>query len=234
MRQQLLLFFIACIPLAGQSPVSQVALSENQGPVSLMSGTGKRLAAAVHLQVDLSYPRGPRERRDLSVVFDQQSGRYMWELASFPAPTKGKFREDLESRKAALYSGPEGLVQFWYNTELFVKVRSGLANSLDDAKRLSLEELANGLTKIEPGYKVPTTELPSWPWDFKPLDVFHAIGSEMFCASDVAYCTGKPSTIELIEKQGGNWRVIVRNRFDVEVILDQSFKLLSARKLTQP
>ena len=31
-----------------------------------------------------------------------------------------------------------------------------------------------------------------------------------------------------------NWRLVLRNRYDVEVIVDQNFDLVSAQQLTQP
>jgi len=50
--------------------------------------------------------------------------------------------------------------------------------------------------------------------------------------------TGGPppdsNMIVSIGKQGAAWSLVLRNRFDVEVIVDRSLDLVSARQLTQP
>jgi hypothetical protein len=40
--------------------------------------------------------------------------------------------------------------------------------------------------------------------------------------------------IASIGKQGSNWRLVLRSRWDEEVILDQNFNLVSVQQLTQP
>jgi len=40
--------------------------------------------------------------------------------------------------------------------------------------------------------------------------------------------------IASISKQGSNWRLVLRNRWDEEVILDQNCSLVSVKQLTQP
>jgi hypothetical protein len=81
----------------------------------------------------------------------------------------------------------------------------------------SLNEIQQGLATLEGGYHM----------DYKLVPDF-------WCAPLVAWCGNDRNTIASIGKQGSNWRLVLRNRWDEEVILDQNFNLVSAQQLTQP
>ena len=92
MQMNPLLLILACIPLAAQQAASPVPLSESKDVVPAFTLSGAITLPAVHLQLDITYAHGKKERRDLSVVYDPQSGHYLWHLAAFPAPANGAIR----------------------------------------------------------------------------------------------------------------------------------------------
>jgi len=95
---------------------------------------------------------------------------------------------------------------------------------------------------------LPTFERAGYHRDYKLIPVFgpmagfdsklppgyKPIPRGFACEPFKSCCPSDKNTIAFISKQGNNWRLVLRNRFDVEVILDQNFDLLSAQQLTQP
>jgi hypothetical protein len=57
---------------------------------------------------------------------------------------------------------------------------------------------------------------------------------EFRCAPNQAWCPPASNIVVSIAKQSDNWRIVLRNRFDMEVIVAQNLDLVSARQLTKP
>ena len=69
---------------------------------------------------------------------------------------------------------------------------------------------------------------PTIPANFKPIP------KTFWCAEVVSFCPTNDNSIVSVTKQGNNYRLIVRARFDAEVIVDQNLDVVSAQQLTQP
>jgi hypothetical protein len=230
-----LLFVLACIPLMAQESISRVAFSDSENVVTVFSSSGAIALPAVHLQLDISYPRGRKERRDLSVVYDPQNGHYLWRLASFPAPVEtGRFMDGMKSNKEVIYADADGLLDVLFRSDLWVKVYKSRADSLDAAERGALAEIQQGLASIERYQPRRGPAPPTWPWDYKPVDLGRAITSDFRCLPMHANCKDELDTVVSIGKQGGNWRIVLRNRWDQEVILDSKFDLVRTQRLAAP
>ena len=229
-----LLFASLCLPLMAQ--VSPVALSDSKDVVPAFSASGAITLPAAHLQLDVSYTSGKKERRDLVVVYDPQNGYYWWQLAAFPAPADGGgFIEAIKSQKRIVHANADGIVEFVFRSDLWVKVYTSRADSLDAAAGAVMKEVQQGLASLERGYQPRTgPALQRWPWDYKPVDLRGAVPLEFSCFPVRANCADDLTTIVSVVKQGGNWRLVLRNRWDQEVILDQNFSFLSTQQLTQP
>lgn len=234
MQMNRFVFTLACIRLAAQS-ASPVASSQSTDAVPVFSSSGAITLPAVRLQLDVSYASSKKESRDLEVVYDPQNGHYWWQLATFPGPAnRGGFIDAIKSQKRTVYADADGIVDFVFRSDLWVKVYTSRADSLDAAKAAAVNEIQKSLASIERGYQPRTgPSLPPWPWDYKPVDLMGSVPLEFSCFPVRANCTDNANTIVSVGKQGSNWRLVLRNRFDVEVILDQNFKLVSARQLAQ-
>lgn len=79
------------------------------------------------------------------------------------------------------------------------------------------------------GYGISTKEVP----------VALAIGREFACAPfergrddrTSVMCGFMANSIVSVSREGENWRIVVRNRWDQEIILDSKFNLVSTQRL---
>ena len=74
--------------------------------------------------------------------------------------------------------------------------------------------------------------------DSKEVSVARAIGREFACefvdGVPRVNCGFAVKSIVSIRWEDGNWRLVVRNRWDQEIILDSKFNLVSTRRLVDP
>ena len=217
--------------LAAEQSVSLVPSSETKGSVQAFSLSGIVTLPSVHLQIDLTYASGKRERRDLAVVYDPQIGHYSWHLGEGTAPAfTGRFLEGLNSHK--IYADRDGLFDFVSRGYLWIQARTSRADSLEAAQSAAMREIEHRMASIERGY-VPSPTGPSDPWPWDSIHVSLPVSSEFVCGSPARADCPSPrlDTIMSIKKEGGNWRLILRNYWDQEVILDSEFKLISTQRL---
>jgi hypothetical protein len=217
--------------------------SETKDVVPAFSSAGAITLPAARLKVDATYPHGRKERCELTVVYDPQFGHYLWHISrSNPndPDNTGVYLKVLQAQRAVPFSDAAGLIDFGFAGTVFAKAWTGQASSLDAAVAASINEMQQQLPAKEHGtyhldYKfVPVFGLvPGFnaqlPPGFKPMpDGFACL------PNTVSFCPGDKNTIASITKQGSNWRLVLRNRYDEEVIVDQNFNLLSMQQLTQP
>lgn len=188
----------------------------------------------MHLSIRLTYPYGKDERRDLSVIFDPLNKHYFWSLAPYPAPATGVFVSANASQKEAIYADPSGLVDFRFNGNLWIKLWPSQADSLNAAETASMNEIKARLPDLAQGYKPRTGPALQWPWDGTEVDLNRIIGPDFHCAPLHSICQPVPSTIESITSQNGQLMIVLRSRWDEEVVVDRNFTLVSARQLTRP
>ena len=71
-----LLFASVCIPLMAQ--VSSMAFSDSKDVIPAFDSSGAITLPAARLKVDVAYPKGKKERCELTVVYDLKTGHYLW------------------------------------------------------------------------------------------------------------------------------------------------------------
>ncbi len=227
-------------PLVAQ--VTPVMLSESKGAVPAFDSSGAVTLPAARLKVDVAYPHGKKERFELTVLYDPQTGHYLWHRTE-PNPNNqddtGLYLKVIQAHGAATFVDSAGLIDFIFGSGLAVKAWRGHANDLDAAVAASTNEIRQGL---------PSFERASYHRDYKFVPVFglvrgftaklppgyKPIPPEFVCERNNAFCPTDNNTIASVSKQGNNWRLVLRNRWDEEVILDQNFDLVSVQQLTQP
>lgn len=236
MKIHRLLYVCTCIAsMMAQESASRVAFSESRDVVPAVSSSGSITLPAVHLQLDITYSGGKKERRDLSVVYDPQNGYYLWHLASFPAPAQaGRFTDAVKSNKEVIYADADGIVDFVFRSDLWVKVYKSRAESLDAAERSAVSEVEKGVASIERYQPRTGPMVPSWPWDYKPVDLGKTIAADFSCMPMRADCKDDLNTIASIGRSGSKWRLVLRNRWDQEITLDSDFTLVGAQRLQTP
>jgi hypothetical protein len=72
------------------------------------------------------------------------------------------------------------------------------------------------------------------PSGLREISVGRAIGSQFDCEPLHSDCHAELRKFVSIGREGENWRLVIRNRWELEVILDSKFSLISTRNLTQP
>jgi hypothetical protein len=228
------------IPLLAQ--VSPVALSDSKDVVPAFDSSGAITLPAARLKVDIAYPRGKKERRELTVVYDPKTGHYLWNLVNSnpnnPNDT-GVRLKIMKAQGAVAFADLAGLVQFDFGDGLFAKSWQGRADSLDAAVSASTNEIGQGLAAFESsGYHLDYKLVPVFGqvigFDAKVPPGYKPIPFGFQCEPGQAFCPSYNNTIASVSRQGTNWRLVLRNRFDVAVIIDESLNLVSAQQLTQP
>ena len=241
MRIIFLLLSFVVLRLTAQ--VSPVAFSKSTDVVPAIDKSGAITLTAARLKIDLAYPKGKKERPELTVLYQPKSGYYLWHITPHnpnnPDDT-GLYLEGLKKRRSVVFADAESLSDFIFAGTIFVKVWRGQAASLDAAVSASIDEIQQGL---------PIAEGLGQHTDYKFVPVFGLLmgveakipaGVKPFpegfvCEPNVSsFCPTYNNTIASVTRQAGNWRLVLRNRFDVEVILDQDFELVSIVQLTQP
>ena len=126
----------------------------------------------------------------------------------------------MKSHGTTVYADATGLYIFEFPNGFFLKVSTSQATGLDAAVEASINEIQ---------------QAPPVPFQgFRPLDLTKAITRDFSCAPDYPICQFERNEIVSIGKQGSNWQLVLRNRWDEQIILDQDFKFISARQLAQP
>jgi len=67
-----------CAAMAVQQSISSVAFPETKHAVTAFNEAGEVLLPAVPLQLDIVYPRGRKERGNLTVVYDPEYQHCLW------------------------------------------------------------------------------------------------------------------------------------------------------------
>ena len=232
------LLTLASIPLAAQ--VSTVALSASSDSVTAFASSGAITLPTARVKLDINYPHGRQERCELTVVYDPQSGYYLWhhtELAS--GIPDGVHLGLIKTHRTAVFADPAGLVYFLFGQMMGAKVWNARADSLDAAVSRSIDEIRGDLASYEHR---------NWHSDYKFIPVFglirgftaklppgfKRIPDGFSCKPLHSMCDDASNTIVSVSRQGANWRLVLRNRWDEEVILDKDFNILSMQQLTQP
>jgi hypothetical protein len=237
------------IPQYAQSSVTPVTSSESQDVIPAFSASGPITLPVMRRLIDVNYANGKKERADLLVVFEPGTGHYFWRhsVLSSPNDTSG-WLATFKSRSSAIYVTPNGLVEFLGGSNL-IEHRSK-ANSLGNAESASIDEVRRnlsasqrirsllGVSKLVPILDAPRlVGFEKYPQTNR-LPGFVPIPREFICGG-VSYRLGdKPcphgTLVVSISKQGENWRLVLRNRWDVEIILDPNFNAVSSKQLTAP
>ncbi|HTQ57263.1 MAG TPA: hypothetical protein VMI94_22490 [Bryobacteraceae bacterium] len=240
MRARLILLALATGPL-GVAQVTTVPFSESKDVVPAFDSSGAIALPVARLKIDVTYHGGKKERDETTVLWHPQTGHYLWHLMT-QNPNIDETGLDIKAIRAQeeqAYADASALIDFAV-VGPSAKAWAKTAGSLDDAVTASLNEIQQN---------VPAQEGRSWQMDYKYVPVFglplgvHANVPagyqplntiEFNCPPRLAVCPPNGTKIVLIAKQGNNFRLVLRNGFDVEVIVDQKLDLVSARQLTQP
>jgi hypothetical protein len=182
------------------------------------------------------------------VVYDPQGGHYFWHHSVQSSPNDtGGWLTTFKSGTSGIYITPDSLVEFLGGSNVIEHTTK--ATSLGNAQSASIDEVQRNLlasqrisdllgVKIVPLMDAPPLvgfeKSPVWT---NRLPGFRPISPDFVCVSYGGPGQGPclhGTLVVSISKQGDNWRLVLRNRWDVEVILDQSFNAVSTRQLTMP
>ncbi len=218
-----------CAPLIFGESVVPVAFTESRHAIYAFSPFGEITLPVVRVQLEINYPRGKHEFGNLAIVYDPATGHYFWRYARVShAGETVSFLDAMQEGSEAVYAGPAALVDFAMPAALYEKEHSEHADSLEAAERASMEEIRRGLAEFEgSGYHNDAKAITI------PPGIPGTEGREFYCPPDSQRCNGY-SRIVSISRQGDNWRLVLRNHFDLEVILDSKFGPVSSRRLTDP
>jgi len=208
-----------------------MAFSESTQAIRAFSISGNVTLPVVRVQLDVQYPVRKHERGDLVVVYEPESGHYLWRYTPVAGPSDTtSFLNALRADRLAVYVTPDEMVEFNAGTSLYIKTHRERADNLRAAERASISELDAGLADFEKrGFHT----------DSKEVQLSKAIGMEFACALSprepgFSSMCGWGARIVSIGREADKWGLVLRNRWDQEVILDKDFDLVSTRRLPEP
>jgi hypothetical protein len=227
MRSIATVFSLLCVSLTAEESVSKVAFSELKGTIRAFSSSGEITLPTIRVQLEIRHAGGKNEHGDLLVVHDTQSGHYFWRYAR--ANHVGDARNwltELESGRATVYTTPGAIFFIYMPGNLWVQEHRGSSLTLDGAESASIEEIQRML---------PVFASNGYDTGMKEVVLARAIGMEFACSSERSeisrQCGFGIKSFVSISREGDGWRLILRNRWDQEVILDSLFNLVSTRRL---
>ena len=241
---------LAAITLPLQSQVLQFSQSESREEIAAFGPSGPTIHQAAYLRVDMTNPLGKRDVGELTVLFDSLTGYYLWAITTLPADRReerGLLVNRMKARKLVAFADSGGLTEFSISSGLSAKTWRSRATSLTGAIAASIAEIqrfpASAAALRRDYIPIPITlprKVKSSPVftgvyiDFRIPANFKPIPQTFWCAEFNSFCPTNNNSIVSITKQGNNYRLIVRARFDAEVIVDQNLDVVSAQQLTQP
>lgn len=240
MRTTCILLIVLTVPVDAQ--VSRVASTEARDAVPGFDSAGAISLPAANLEVDVTFPRGKKQVRELTVIFHPGTGFYVWHCTP---PSSDRSRHPrlrlgvAKAQRAVVFVDTTRAIDFILGDGLFAKVWQRRAASLDAAVSSSIAEVHQA---------IPIAEGIGFGRDYQLVPMFGTVGTfaatmplghtpisrDFLCDPDQAFCPNDKSRIVSITKPGGQYRLLLRNRFDVEVLVGENLELISARQLTQP
>jgi hypothetical protein len=182
------------------------------------------------MHIALHYPGGKAELGDLVVVYDPATGHYFWRYTNLQGPNdNASFLSAMESGAEAIFTYADGIVDFYAPWQLFAELHTNRAGSLDAAAAQAISEIRQDLA---------TFEKRGFHSDVKGVfgSGSQAIEPGFHCQEPPisAICDGPRTQISAITHDDGLWRLVLKARWDEEVILDHTFQFVRARRLPQP
>lgn len=228
-------FIFISLPAIGQSAVSAVALTESRQPVRAFSALGEISISSLRVQVDVpnSEKAEKKERGDVLIVYNPETGHYLWRYHAFDSPGHTyRFLEVATSGREALYVEKDRILSFVTGWPWITEYHDR-AETLDAAKEAVFGWLQRGHPTLSKG----GGKAGPLPLNISKGQILGPIPREFFCGPEPGRSDcpqGDRTQIVSISKQGENWRLVFRNHWDQETILDAKFNPLSTRRLTQP
>lgn len=192
--------------------------------------SGLTALPALRFQLDLSYVSGKQERRDLVLIYDPKYGHYLWHIAEAPpGPYTARFHEILKFHR--LWADAAGLFDFASGTYLWLMVRTSKADSIEAAQRAAIDEIKQRLPEVAKHGYAPTPGGTKWPWDTE--QIFLQTSPAFGCGFPLRdNCAPGPDEILSINKRGNEWRILRRNHWDEEIVLDRQFKPIEENRVS--
>jgi hypothetical protein len=236
MRSKLaIMLLLFCSVSVSQPGVSVVGFSESRHAFAAFSPNGEVTLPVARRQLDIEFPGGTKrkERGDLMVVYDPATGHYFWRYAPQPKGAEtATFLSGLQDGAERVFAEPEELVDFYIPGALYAQAHTERAKSLEAAEEASTEDIRRQVAR--PG----TTAIGMAATDVRATSktTYIDITSDWACPQAGqpgwgANCTTWNPSILSISHDGGLWRLVIRNRWDLEQVLDSQFHIVSERRL---
>jgi hypothetical protein len=216
-----------CLPLSAEGPVSKVAFSESRHAIRAFSASGEVTVPAIRTQLEIRYPGGRVERGDLVVVDDPATGHYFWRYTRLRQPDDDtSFLNVLNSGAEAVFIAADTIVDFYLSGQFYVQEHRDRANTLESAEDAAIDEIRRGL---------PAFEKSGYHTDMRSVAIGKGINEGFACPPPPPspICTSV-TKFASISREGDNWRLVIQNRWDQEVILDSKFNFVSTKRLSEP
>jgi hypothetical protein len=225
MRLLTITFICAWIPLALGQSITRLPLTETTHVVNAFTSYGFRAVDAAVVIVDITSIGGGHERGQLTTVFDKENGHYFWRITiPFSQDEEASVLSSLGAGVSAVYASPESLVYF---NGFWVQEHREKAFNLSNAEDAAVDAIRRNLVGLA---------AKAYDTGLKQIEFHDGAVNDGFSCPELAtsaICRTVTRFIS-INKTENKWRLVMRNRWDMEVILDTNFDVIGSRQLTSP
>lgn len=221
-----LIVVVSYIPLMAQKPVSLIAHSESQHSIGVFSPSGEITLPLVRRLLTLNDSSGKSQSIALFVLRDPRTGYYFWRYAEHSVSNDSIAYLAVLAGREAIYTAQDGLYYFKVPAlSIFVSRYTNKANSMDVAVHASIEEIKQNLS-ILGSIGVQKSVIPE-------TLIRSALDDDFGCPPVSPICYYGNSKFVSIDRQDGNWRLLMRNRHDQEIIFDEKYTLVNTRRISR-
>ena len=127
----------------------------------------------------------------------------------------------------AIYAAPDAIYYFYLPAGLYVDRHWARASDLESAVKASIDEMKDNLQR----HKMIEIKSHSSPG----LKAMGSVGQDFSCPwpPTSPICPPSKNKIVSISRKEGNWILVLRRRYDQELIIDSAKKFVSTRKLSE-
>jgi hypothetical protein len=231
MIRSISLMICLCPPLALAQPSQDVEVRHGTTVDRLAMASTDHLQTPtmlreVHLR--LPFPGGRDMNGELLIAHDTASQQFWWVLRNDGVSRLTLDSADWFASHAAIFVTENKIVVFWItgSGHLFVVERKGLAAlTLEEAQQKAIDEVRSHTTEIAKGggfWRKEITDVPL-PGERFPIMFWNP-------PNEAGLLAGRNKVISAA-REGKLWKLVLRNQWDQELVLDESYNFVSTRRL---
>jgi hypothetical protein len=199
--------------MSGQ--IIPIVSSKYDHGVTAKTDAGTGALGAREMLVNVTYPNGRNVKGSFIVLFDQPTGRYLWEFGQVMTNEQTSRMSVGTGTRSLTYVAADRIVKFGYAYPyLFAHESLGRANGIDDAEVKATNELVARLPAIQ-AYKTDDRVI---------MSLRKLLPKEFFFRTPFSVMAG-PFKVVDFSRKGSTWEVILQGSWQEKITLNDKYQI---------